>query len=187
MFQYKKKNFYNDSFSYFSHICTGNIINDQWILTARNCVFLNAYLKNYLVIVGLHNVRNFSDSQKYEIIKVVSPTDMYHKTDKINDVVLLKLKSKIKFDSKTAIIDISVKKSKMYMNKCLVTAGWGTNDSSLPEIVDELQETNVKIISETISVCHGMITPKIMFFVHFQLIILNIRYHVLVIVVPIFF
>ncbi|CAF0766682.1 unnamed protein product [Brachionus calyciflorus] len=132
-----------------AHICGGSILNDQWVLTAGHCIGSMNDVRNekYSIIVGLHKLKEYSYSQVYIVEKVFTNFNFnnIHK----NDWALLKLKTRIKFDDKVQPIELSHTPSENFIDKCLVTAGWGsiskTYDVNLPS---KLQETYLRVISD---------------------------------------
>ena len=131
----------------YGHICGGSIIDKRWILTAGHCINQFLSLKYYKVITGLHDRNIFNNSNVYEVIEAFSEFKQYDIHTK--DFALLKLDRDIIFNKKVGIIKLSETPSKQLVDKCLITAGWGSISKTFqPVLPDKLQETLVKVIDD---------------------------------------
>lgn len=132
----------------YGHICGGSIIGKRWILTAGHCVKKNE-VKNgaYKIVTGLHNRNIYQYNDVYNVIAAYSDFNEYDIFSK--DIALLKLNRDIVFNNNVAPIKLSVTDSNKLVDKCLVTAGWGsiskTFDQQLP---NRLQQTYVRVIND---------------------------------------
>jgi trypsin len=126
-----------------NHLCTGSIIEDQWILTSANCL-INVKLTELRVITGLSSREGpFEQENIYSVEKAwtnFKPNDMHS-----NDWQLLKLNRKIVMrDGRIGPICLSLTNPQAFTNRALLAAGWA---SSSPF---SLQQIARKVIDDEI-------------------------------------
>lgn len=80
----------------YSYLCAGTLINHKTVLTAAHCVDENKSGKHILVLVGAHNLYNFSEPRlEFSIDNIAIHPD--YRKEKLNDIALLKLNSSVDF------------------------------------------------------------------------------------------
>lgn len=79
------------------HLCSGTIINENWILTAAQCVQgANSKATNLIAVVGSHKI-NATNGQNHSIEMVVSHQG-FNWTTRENDIALIRTHTSMKLD-----------------------------------------------------------------------------------------
>ncbi|XP_015596192.1 serine protease 55 isoform X2 [Cephus cinctus] len=130
------------------HMCSGNIIHKDWILTAAHCMYSSEkslLLKNINVHAGDVRLGEFSEfSQRNEVIKIY--VHKYYDNESMeNDVALLQLKSSLSLDD-LIVSAVRVRNSDVPTSTECSIAGWNVgspnnqnNDALLYESVAIMQ------------------------------------------------
>lgn len=79
-----------------SHFCGGSIVHEEFILTAKHCVFYEekGEFKNLSVVVGIYRLTDVDDSRRYCVKRII--------TNPSYDIALLQLTRKIDFINNNA-------------------------------------------------------------------------------------
>uniref|UniRef100_UPI0037E8681C granzyme E-like n=1 Tax=Semicossyphus pulcher TaxID=241346 RepID=UPI0037E8681C len=119
-------------------ICGGFILNEDFVMTAAHC-----QAKNQTVLLGFHNTRN----RKIKIhVEKAFPHKDFNATYYGNDLMLLKLSSKIKFSKDVGSIALPGQDDGSLPKSCSVS-GWGQPDrTSTKKFSEMLMEANVTLI-----------------------------------------
>lgn len=137
--------FENDTVTSWGHTCGGFIVTPDAIITAAHCIYGREHLK--------FQIRAGSDlrSQGGQIINVTKLFihEDYQPTGYYNDIALLKLESKLKFNDQVWSIKMPPKGYRVPDGSALLVSGWGTLtwQGSTPE---RLQKVFVPAVSNEV-------------------------------------
>ncbi|KAF3691083.1 Granzyme-like protein 1 [Channa argus] len=120
--------------------CGGFLLNEDFVMTAAHC-----QAKSYEVLLGVHNVHKKSETQTL-YVKHVFPHQDYNANGYKNDIMLLKLSSKAKFNKNVSSIALAEGDSSL-PRSCIVS-GWGKNKKNIDSMSICLMEVNVTLIDE---------------------------------------
>ncbi|KAM9386165.1 granzyme B(G,H)-like [Pholidichthys leucotaenia] len=121
--------------------CGGFLVKEDFVMTAAHCD-----AECYEVILGLHDYHNQGGTQKMRVAQRFPHKD-YNAAGYKNDIMLLKLSSKAKINSKVATIELAGKYWGSLPQSCSVS-GWGKSDRNNRYNSVKLMEVNVTLIEK---------------------------------------
>ncbi|XP_018428466.1 PREDICTED: serine protease 53 [Nanorana parkeri] len=107
-----------------SHVCSGVLITETWILTAAHCVPSRAPLSDYTVILGRSLQNQPSPREVLRQIKKVVPHPDYKLKTGENDIALVEMNYGVTFSDHILPICLASNQSISTTNDCWVI-GWG--------------------------------------------------------------
>ncbi|XP_018546314.1 granzyme E [Lates calcarifer] len=118
--------------------CGGFLLNKDFVMTAAHC-----QAKSFKALLGVHGVRNSNGIQHISVEEAFPHKD-YNETEFINDIMLLKLSSKVHFNNNVRPIALADQGDGSLPNSCSVS-GWGRNDRNTKYMSLKLMEVNVTL------------------------------------------
>jgi len=148
------------------YMCGGTIINKRYVISAMHCLFDMSGNKHPVaqtsVMVGEHNICDGVNEggQNIKIEKFIERSD-YSTSSLANDIVILKLKSDIKFSDKVKPACVPKDNSKDFANLDAIVSGWGgtvgyaagQGQSIQQKTSCPLKSTTLKIMSPSTPIC----------------------------------
>lgn len=129
--------------------CAGFLINEDFVMTAAHCE-----AKFFTVRLGLHNIQLKDYTQRIRVDQAFPHQD-YNKDLKLNDVMLLKLKSRAQLSDKVQPIALADWDDTSLPKSCTIS-GWGRTKWKEGYMSNCLRETNVTLIDDDICASHNV-------------------------------
>ncbi|XP_063399989.1 chymotrypsinogen A-like [Mytilus trossulus] len=133
----------------FTHICGGAIIDRSWVLTAGHCVIYPVYEpKNMRVVAGssfLSQMKQIIPLKKYYVHEEYVGVG----GDSVDpDLMLLQLKTPLKFGSTVNKIDLDTDIGKNYTGELCTISGWGNTNATGVNYPDRLQVVSMPVVAK---------------------------------------
>ncbi|XP_003439724.1 mast cell protease 1A [Oreochromis niloticus] len=119
--------------------CDGFLVNEHFVMTAAHCE-----ARSYKVFLGLHDYKDRKNVQTVTVNETNAfPHEGYDKTCLMNDIMLLKLHPKVKFNENVTSIALAGRDDTGSVPKSCAVLGWGNTENGKPS--DVLREVNVNL------------------------------------------
>ncbi|XP_073332512.1 uncharacterized protein [Pagrus major] len=117
--------------------CDGFLLNEEFVVTAAHCK-----AKSYIAWLGADNIQSRNDMQRVSVEKDFPHKDYSPAPNLKNDIMLLKLSSKVNFTENVTSIALGDRVDGPLPNSCLVS-GWGLTgeDNYLSDVLMEVNVT----------------------------------------------
>ncbi|KAK3543595.1 hypothetical protein QTP70_023955, partial [Hemibagrus guttatus] len=124
------------------HKCGGMLVKKDYVLTSAHCVNDTEYSgKDKLeVVLGAHNISKKEPQQQRIRVQIFIKHPCYKRKEPVNDIMLLKLKSKAKLNNNVNTIDLLKNNENLPANLECSIAGWGrtSQDSTASSVLREV-------------------------------------------------
>ncbi|KAL7298925.1 hypothetical protein TKK_0008029 [Trichogramma kaykai] len=124
------------------HVCSGNILNEYWILAAAHCTV--DFSEGLFVKAGQLSLDNTKSSYVASVETIFLYADQNSK--KNHDIALIKLKEPLGFNSQVQPIEISAEH--LIVGENVTISGWGGVDPVGNGASQELYKTTMTIIDD---------------------------------------
>ncbi|XP_056270858.1 granzyme B(G,H) [Pseudoliparis swirei] len=118
--------------------CGGFLLNADFVMTAAHC-----QARFFTVFLGLHNIKD-SGATKRTVTQAFPHKD-YNATDFRNDIMLLKLSSKVHFTTNVSPVALGDQSDVSLPKSCLVS-GWGAGTEQNQYLSEVLMDVDVTLV-----------------------------------------
>jgi secreted trypsin-like serine protease len=140
-----------------NHFCGGSILNEQYIITAAQCLVKIINLSNITVCAGTNRLSG-TCRQRREIKNVINHPSFNSHTNE-NDIALIQVKVPFDFTDKS-IARICLPNTTYYdqypeIGTDVIAVGWGKNEAG--QWPDTLQQVTIQVVDEFTDTCNNVL------------------------------
>nr|XP_046270396.1 prostasin-like [Scatophagus argus] len=143
--------------------CGGTLINNQWVLTAAQCI-VSTSTSSYTIVLGRQNQNLPSLNEVSSKVSKVIVHPSYNEKTFNNDIALMQLSSPVVFTDYIRPVCLAAAGSEYNAGTTCWITGWGHIKTGTPlPSPGKLQEVEVSVVSNTeCNAVYGIITSNMM-------------------------